>query len=186
VESLADLAQLVRRRNTVDREIGTILGRPVHAGHFGEYIAAAIFGIDLHPSAVHKGSDGYFTDGPLAGKSVNIKYYTRGAGLLDMVANVDSTVHPDYYLVLTGPKSAAISSKGTHALWNVCFVYLFSSGELLAEVAKRPVGIGIATSVRKHLWEAAEIYPERRNPALPLRLSPEQFAALSLFSPAAG
>ena len=73
MNSLAELSELIRERNSIDRKIGTILGRPVHSGHFGEYVAAAIFGIELHPSASYKGSDGYFTQGPLTGKSVNIK-----------------------------------------------------------------------------------------------------------------
>jgi hypothetical protein len=43
------------------------------------------------------------------------------------------------------------------------------------------VKIGIATSVRKHLWQAAMIYPEQVNPAL--ILSEEQRVALALFAP---
>lgn len=182
MESLPKLAELIFQRNAIDQEIGTILGRPVHSGHLGEYVAAAIFDIQLHPSATHKGSDGIFTDGPLGGKSVNIKFGTKQSGILDLVASTNPELHPDYYLVFTGSRTSAISSKGTHAPWNINYVYLFASRELLASLAERPVRIGVATSIRKHLWEAAEIYPECSNPRPALQLNPDQISALSLFS----
>jgi hypothetical protein len=34
---------------------------------------------------------------------------------------------------------------------------------LVNELAARGVGIGIATSVKKDMWEQAEIYPVQRN-----------------------
>ena len=43
------------------------------------------------------------------------------------------------------------------------------------------VKLGIATSIRKHLWQAAMIYPEQVNRTLVL--SEEQRTALALFAP---
>jgi hypothetical protein len=54
------------------------------AGHLGEWIAAEIFAIDLEASAVAKVIDGRFTSGPLAGCTVNIKWYGMREALLDM------------------------------------------------------------------------------------------------------
>ena len=66
-DQLARLASLIRRRNLVDGEIAATIGRPAHLGHIGEFVAAAIFDIKLLESATHKGADGHFTRGPLAG-----------------------------------------------------------------------------------------------------------------------
>src|SRR4051794_10887323 len=46
---LARLADLLREKNAIDREIAAVLGRPALQGHAGEYIAAAVFDIELHP-----------------------------------------------------------------------------------------------------------------------------------------
>src|SRR5437763_303104 len=96
---LQQLAALVKERNAVDDQIAALIGRPAERGHTGEYLAAAIFGITLHESAVYKGSDGRFAAGPLAGRSVNVKWYGTQQGLLDL--HLEGA--PDDYLVLTGP-----------------------------------------------------------------------------------
>jgi hypothetical protein len=82
----------------------------------------------------------------------------------------------DYYLVLTGPRSAVASSKGSTRPWRV---YLFDSKDLLADLTSRGVKVGVATSVRNALWEAAEVYPTFTN--LALRVSTGQSAQLALF-----
>lgn len=176
---LEQLAALIHRRNAIDSELATIIGRPAHAGHIGEYVAAAIFDIDLHSSAVTKAHDGYFRDGPLAGKSVNIKYGSRRDGLLNLAQSSDPADHPDLYLVLTGPTIGAVSSKGLAAPWVIHAVYLFESRalvEFLTGLGRTP---GVATSVRKHLWEAAMVYPEASNPVFELNETQRQM--LSLF-----
>ncbi len=53
-------------------------------GHAGKCIAAYIFDINLQQSASHKGIDGRFTSGKLAGKSLNIEWYGKVEGLLDI------------------------------------------------------------------------------------------------------
>jgi hypothetical protein len=179
MSELDRLAELIRQRNAIDSEIAAIIGRPAHAGHIGEYVAAAIFQIDLHASAVTKTHDGYFRGGSLDGKSVNIKYGTRRDGLLNLAQTSDLSDHPDYYLVLTGPTIGAISSKGLSAPWVVHAVYLFESRTLLENLASRGIRPGVATSVRKQLWEAAMIYPDANNTAL--QLMEPQRAMLAFF-----
>ena len=165
------LASLIKRRNALDLAISEVLGRPALQGHFGEFVAARIFNIELHDSAAHKGSDGYFIDGPLSGKSVNIKYYPKREGLLDM--NRDN--HPDFYLVLAGPKSTAASSRGGHRPWLIENVYLFDAAALVDQLS---VKIGTATSVRQNLWDGAEVYP-CDNPSF--QLSETQRDSLKMF-----
>ena len=79
-DQLRRLASLIEQRNLVEGEIAATIGRPAHPGHIGEFVAAAIFDIGLVESATHKGIDGHFTRGPLAGRSVNIKKYSLDQG----------------------------------------------------------------------------------------------------------
>ncbi len=173
---LARLAELIREKNVVDRMIASIVGRPALVGHVGEYVAAEVFDISLERSASRKSIDGHFRDGPLAGCTVNIKWYAKLEGLLDITP--DSL--PDYYLVLTGPKSGALSSRGTSRPWVIESVFLFRADALAASLRTRGVKIGIATSVTWQTWGGAEVYPTRRNMALVL--SEAQRAQLALFS----
>ena len=108
MEQMQRLAGLVKQKNGADRRIAEVIGRPTITGHFGEVVASEIFGIELHDSAAQKGSDGHFISGTHARRTVNIKYYPKHQGLLDM--SVDDA--PDYYLVLTGRRSAATTSRG--------------------------------------------------------------------------
>jgi hypothetical protein len=108
METLKELARLIKIKNEVERGITQIIGRPAFIGHTGEYIASKIFDIKLETSAVAKGLDGYFNSGTLRGHSVNIKFYTFNEGLLDITPGY----LPDYYLVLTGEVRPAGSSKG--------------------------------------------------------------------------
>jgi len=89
--------------------------------------------------------------------------------------------HPDFYLVLAGPKSGPISSRGTIRPWVISSVFLFEAEELVNALGG--ARIGIATSVRRQLWNDAEIYPEQRT--MRLLLSPEQRALLAHFAPVA-
>jgi len=41
---LRKLAELIRRRNAVGREIAALIGRPAQIGHLGEHIASQVFG----------------------------------------------------------------------------------------------------------------------------------------------
>ena len=173
MEDLARLAELITAKNAIDTIIATQIGRPAEKGHVGEYIAARIFGIMLEPNAAHKASDGYFTTGPLAGKAVNIKWYAKQEGVLD----ITPAALPDYYLVLAGPKPAAKQKRLRP--WVITLVYLFEAKPLVVALEGRK--IGIATGVRRELWTQAELYPEQRNTSLPLSL--EQRAMLALFAP---
>jgi hypothetical protein len=175
LNGLEKLASLIKEKEEVNKEIAKIIGRPAQLGHVGEYIASHIFNIKLEESASFKGSDGVFTDGRLKDQSVNIKWYTKREGLLDI--NPDGI--PDYYLVLTGPKSVSPSSRGTIRPWVVESVYVFESTELIGLLKERGVKLGIASSVKRDLWDAAEIYP--RQEQTKLILTDEQRGLLSLF-----
>ncbi|MYH49315.1 MAG: hypothetical protein F4020_05200 [Gammaproteobacteria bacterium] len=174
-DQLGRLASLIQRRNLVDAEIAVTIGRPAHPGHIGEYVAAEIFEITLYGSASHKGADGYFVHGPLAGRSVNIKKYSKDEGVLD----IRPDALPDFFLVLTGPKRHAASSRGTTAPWTIESIYLFEAAQLLAQLSARGVKIGVATSVRRLIWDDAEVYPAPTNRSL--RLTPEQVSLIDLF-----
>jgi Family of unknown function (DUF6998) len=173
-EELNELARLIRTKNSVDRKIAKIVGRPALIGHVGEYIAAHIFGIDLHRSASARGSDGVFKTGPLVGKTVNIKWYTTSDNLLDLSPSGGA----DYYLVLAGPSTQGESSRGTERPWLIDSVYLFESSDLIDKLKERGVKIGIATSVRNEVWEAAEIHTRSKGI---LQLNEEQRKLLELF-----
>jgi hypothetical protein len=122
-DELAELAALMRERNAVDSRIAAILDRPVHPGHIAEFVAARIFDIELEIAANATAIDGRFTAGPLAGKTVNIKYKGRDDSLLDMTLALDL----DFYLVFTGERGEAVSSRGTVTPFCVRIVYLFYS-----------------------------------------------------------
>ena len=176
MDDLTQLADLIKRRNSVARDIAALIGRPAQIGHIGEYVASRIFHIVLEESAAHKGSDGRFSDAPLKGRTVNIKWYSMREGLLDI--NPDAL--PDYYLVLTGPQSAAISSRGRVRPWIIEAVFLFDAHNLVPQLEALGVRIGIASSVRQQFWEQAEIYPNQSSAKL--MVSEEQRKQLRLFN----
>jgi hypothetical protein len=174
-EPIRRIAQLLHARNTIDAEIATLMHRPMTSGHLGEWIASEIFDIELEPSAVAAGIDGSFRSGPLQGQTVNIKWYLKREGLLD----TSESMRLDYYLVLAGPLSAAASSRGSTRPWCIEAVFLFDARQLRAEQAERAVKRGVASSVVKRQWEAAEIYPAASNPIV--AISPRQAEMLDLF-----
>lgn len=176
---LAKLATLLRERSLIDDQISGIIDRPAHPGHIGEYIAAAIFGIDLHPSAVFKASDGFFGSGSLAGQSVNIKLYSKHESMLDLSLATDLALHPDFYLVMAGDKGTGGATKGTKASLSIESVFLFRASVLIPGLVERGVKIGVATSVQKERWQAAMIYPEANNPDL--ELNEHQRTLLAMF-----
>lgn len=177
MENLEQLATAIRNKNAVDESIARITGRPAQIGHTGEYIAANIFNIKLEQSAATKSMDGHFTTGGLKGKSVNIKWYTKMEGLLD----ISPEIPPDYYLVFTGPIGSATSSRETTRPWLISFVYLFDSHDLLNQIDERKLKQGTATSVARQVWQEAELYPEQKSKVL--TLNGEQSRLIRLFSP---
>jgi hypothetical protein len=174
---LAQIAALLHERNGIDRRIAAMTGRPMAAGHLGEWIASAVFDIELENSAVAEAIDGRFRSGPLRGRIVNVKWYLKREGLLDMSLSPEL----DYYLVLAGPRAPASSSRGETRPWCIESVFLFDAQGLLAEQRRRGVKVGTASSVLTATWDAAEIYPRSTNPAY--WVSAEQAAQLRLFAP---
>ncbi|MCC6630203.1 MAG: hypothetical protein IT340_22715 [Chloroflexi bacterium] len=172
---LERLASLLARSNAIEAEISAILGRPSHAGHIGEYVAACVFGIALEASAVNKAHDGRFVDGPLRGRTVNVKYKGGHDGLLDLNPNW----LPDDYLVLTGPRTGPVSSRGLVRAFRISSVFLFDAAQLVERLHQRGVKIGPATSLHRQLWDEAELFPTQLNASL--TLSDEQRCRLALF-----
>jgi len=172
-DELIRLSDLMKQRNQIEKEAAKIINRPFLLGHLGEHIASKLFGIRLNDSASYKGHDGFFSEGRLKGRSVNIKFYGRKSRLLDM-QKVD---HPDYYLVLMGS-----SEKKEYTCWDIETVYLFETNSLLSNLEGRK--IGPATSVRKVLWEDSMIYPSNNNDAL--IIDEQMLSILKLFEPAKG
>jgi len=175
--ALKQVAELLAQRNLIDEQIARVIGRPATTGHIGEWIAAQIFGVELHGSAINCGSDGLFTEPPLAGRSVNVKFYPKREGNLDMKAPPDT--QPDFYLVLAGPKRPATTSRNSHRPCVISEVFLFEAAPLVQQLANRGVQIGGPTSVTIPAWEAARIHPHSGVGAMPL--SQGQVAALTLF-----
>jgi hypothetical protein len=158
------IATLLADRNAIDEKMAAITRRPMTSGHLGEWIAARVFGIELESSASAAAIDGRFTCGPLAGRSVNVKWYLKREGLLDLVVS-DAL---DYYLVLSGPRSAASSSRGQTRPWCITSVHLFDAKQFHSELGRRGISIGAASSVRNADWDASEIYPRTNNSTLPV------------------
>ena len=171
---LEELAALLGARNGLDSRIAELIGRPMTAGHLGEYIASRVFAIELEMSASAAALDGRFTTGSLAGRTVNVKWYLKREGLLDLTES-DAL---DHYLVLTGPASTGASSRGQVRPWVISNVYIFDARALRDDLHARGRRVGVASSVRAAAWTGAEAYP-REHPLLPL--SADQRAALRLF-----
>ncbi|MFB9661778.1 hypothetical protein ACFQS3_03555 [Glycomyces mayteni] len=168
------IAMLLRARNAIDERIADVVGRPVVHGHLSDWIAAQVFDIALEPAA-NKVVDGFFRSGPLAGRSVNIKHYTRNQGMLDMTDSEEL----DTYLVMTGPRGGPSGSAGAYRPWSIEHVYLFDAQGLYDTLHAEMRRIGVATSIPSRYWDQAEIHPVSRNANFPL--SAEQTAALEEF-----
>src|SRR5215831_14715767 len=175
MDNLILLADLIKKRNTLETEIAKLIGRPAAIGHLGEYIASTIFNIALEESASRRAIDGRFRDGSVKGRSVNIKWYAMHEGLLDITPDL----LPDYYLVLTGPRSLSMTSRGRARPWLIEAVYLFDSRSLNDELLARGVKRGVACSVAKPLWNQAEVYPNQKSTGLVL--SRDQREQIMLF-----
>jgi hypothetical protein len=174
-----DLARLIHAKIEVDAGIARIIGRPCQIGHAGEWIASRIFDIDLHPSAVTAASDGIFRSGPLAGRSANIKWYGMREGILD----IHPGPGPDLYLVMCGPRSTAMSSRGRVRPWVISTVHVFEHERLVAHLRDRRVKISTASSLPNAVWDEAEAYPRPTTPLL--TLTADQRELLALFAPPA-
>ncbi len=175
-EMLQTLAALIHRRNELEKEISAVIQRPVTLNYLGEYIATRIFPIRVIKNAAHPAIDGYFYEGPLASCSVNIKWYAMREGTLDITPGF----LPDYYLILAGPLPSATAQLGLRSRpWLIASAHLFDACALVDDLEERGVRVGPASSVRRELWDAAEIYPRPNNPLY--LLNNEQRNLLELF-----
>lgn len=175
MSDLARLAQLLHARNTVESNIANLLRCSVNLSSVGEYIAATIFGITLIPSAHHSEFAGIFAHGQLAGKTVDIQWYPRREGFM----NVHTQQAPDYYLVLAGPRQESSTTRALVHPWLILSVHLFESNSLLAALQERGVQLGSHTSIINQFWERSEIFPSAHNSTL--QLTDEQRQLLQMF-----
>ena len=160
--SASRLVDLLRRRNAIDHEIARLIGRPALLGHIGEFIAAELFDIALQTHANAPGSDGIFRSGPLAGRTVNVKFYGRRDGLLDI-----PEAPVDHLLVLTGPPTTSPAKDSRPVV--VDEVFVFDTDELVATLRDRGVAVGTASSLRRDDWRRAQAWPDGpRSVQLPL------------------
>ena len=176
MSNLKQISSLLARRNAIDEKIAALIGRPAISGHVGEWIAQEIFKVKLAKSANRKGFDGRFTGGPLAGQTVNVKWYSKREGLLD----INPASVPDNYLVLTGPKAEATTSKGQTRPLVITEVFLFDASALVEQFKVQKSRLGVAASVRQHEWKTARVYPKAA-PGARLTLTDAQREALKLF-----
>lgn len=174
---LPQLASLLRQRNDIDDAIARHIGRPAALGHLGEFIAARVFGIELEESAATRAIDGRFTDGALTGRTVNVKCYSVRQGMLDL----EPINGPDYYLVLTGPRETAGTSRGALRPFVIESVFLFEATFLHSDLRARGRRVGTASSIRAEQWARAIIYPEAHNSTL--ILTDAQRELLTYFAP---
>lgn len=175
-QALSTLADLIREHNGVARRSSDLICRPALLGHIGEFIASRVFDIQLESSAATPGIDGRFGSGPLADRTVNIKFYSQRDSMLDIATKSP----PDVYLVLVGRLAPAFPSRYEPRPWSIREVFLLESQRLMPVLRARSVPIGVATSVPASEWEAARIYPDGRGP---LGLDAWQIEALRLFAP---
>lgn len=81
---------------------------------------------------------------------------------------------------MTGPKSGAVSSRGTTRPFTINSVFLFDANELVTKLKTKNIKIGVATSVRAQMWEDGMVYPIQHNSKL--AISDGQKGLLELFS----
>jgi hypothetical protein len=175
-EKLAAVAAMLGRRNSIDADIARAIGRPMTSGHLGEWIASQVFDIELEVAANAKAVDGRFRTGPLADRTVNIKWYLKREGILDMT---ESDLL-DYYLVITGPDGRSPASERGLRPWRIDAIYLLEAKPLLSDLMSRGRRVGVASSIRNAAWAAAEVFPKGSNMALPMTDS--QRAVLKYFA----
>ena len=177
MSNLEQLAPHLVRRNDIDEKISGLIHRPAIRGHIGAWIAHELFGVTLEESAAKRSIDGRFADGPLAGKTVNVKWYGKREGVLDISPDPAGVL--DYYLVMTGPKAGATTSKDKTRPLVITEVFLFDARALVEQFRVQKRRRGVASFVLKHEWEEAEVYPAA---SARLTLTDAQREALKLFA----
>ena len=154
---LRELASLLTRRNEIDDAIAALIARPATTGHIGEFIAAAVFDIELYSSASHKAADGTFRSGPLRGTSVNIKLYGKQEGIIDLREDAISGLLPRAH----GPeiRSGFIPREHQADCHRARFPFS-GSGPPRDDQVQGQETAALRTSVPQAEWKDAEIWPE--------------------------
>lgn len=177
-EELERFADLVRALNAINRALGRFLGRTADRGSITEDIASRIIHILLEKRANHPVSDGTFTEGPLRGCTVNVKWRAGGS----KTVNIGNANHlPDYFLSFSGPAKSAITNPSPgYNPFTIKEVCLFNAVELVTRLQKEGVPIRHQTRVGTEAWNRARIYPQQEGS--PIVLTPEQETMLALFT----
>src|SRR5882762_3230205 len=142
MDNLHRLSTLLREMNRVGDEITEIIRRPALTGHLGEFVSSRIFDIDLAAAANNRAIDGRFREGPLSGKSVNIKCYLKLETL-----DINPNALPDFFLVLTGPRATGTSVRGAARPFVISHVFLFDAAALCETLKTRGVKLQTGTSL---------------------------------------
>ena len=137
MSNLEQMTSLLARRNTIDKKIAALIDRPAIRGHIGEWIAQEIFRVTLETDANQKIIDGRFADGPLAGQTVNVKWYGKRERILDIKPDSDGVLN--YYLVMTGLPAGAVTSRGQTRPLVITEVFLFNAPPLVKRLRERGV-----------------------------------------------
>lgn len=181
MEKLTELSKLIKQWNRIESKIFNIIGEPGLVGHIGEYIAEAVFGIELEKSKTTKGFDGRFKRGNLRDRKVNVKTYPKRESFIDW----RDDALPEYFLILSGPKRK--TGKGAKAPRPITItnVHLFDVKRLRRTLKSRGIKIEderrltVQASVKAELWNRAEVYP--RQTCKLLQLTGRQKEMLALF-----
>ena len=176
MSNLKQLSSLLVRRNAIDEKITALIGRPAIRGHVGEWIAQEIFKVKAGKIRESEG--------------LRRPVYRRSAGRTDGECEVvrqargaarhQSSQRPGQYLVLTGPKAEATTSKGQTRPLVITEVFLFDASALVEQFKVQKRRLGVAASVRQHEWKTARVYPKAA-PGARLTLTDAQREALKLF-----
>lgn len=173
---LDELADLIRRKNAIDADIAAIVGRPAQMGHVGEHVAAEIFWHCARAFSINEVHRRLLRHGSLGGPVSQHQVVRETGGVAGSCAQLPPGLLPSDDRT-QGP---AMSSRGGVRPWLISHVFLFESTNLYDALDRTGSKIGVATSVRAHLWAEAELFPEQRNPSLPL--TSDQRNALLMFS----
>lgn len=172
---LRQMAGLLRARNAIDDVIATITDRPVNPGHLGEWIAARIFPSNSSSRPLPGPSTAAF-DRSCRGRGGEREVVRQARGCAGHDGAFVSRLLPRADRSALGRTHLTRYHPPTHDRVGLPF----PAAKLAETIRDTGLKLGIATSVRNALWDAAEVYPEQCNPELPL--SPQQRHLLALFS----
>ena len=128
------LAQAIKQKNQSEIDIARIIGEPSGGLLPAEYVAAEIFNISLHKSVWPVDTVGQLANEKLDGKSVYIRWDAWYSSNDVMVDLLNRKSLPDFYLIMTGPKSSGRLPIQIARPWLIAYVFLFDTAKLVGEL----------------------------------------------------